>query len=33
MFFDLYKYIYSESLFNTLYIEIKNMSSGVSAEK
>ena len=24
MYFDMYKYIYSESVFNTLYIEIKN---------
>ena len=24
MFFDMYKYIYSESLFSTLYVEIKH---------
>ena len=23
MFFDMYKHVYSESVFNTLYIEIK----------
>ena len=25
MFFDIYKYVYSESVFNTLYIEITQM--------
>ena len=25
MFFDMWKYVYSENVFNTLYIEIKEM--------
>ena len=35
MFFDVYKsiYIYSESSFNTLYIEIKNMLKIFSSDK
>ena len=33
MFFDIYKYVYSESVFNTLYIEITQMLKKFSSDK
>ena len=35
MFFDMQKYVYSESVFNTIYIEIKRKSlkNSISDEK
>ena len=33
MFFDMQKYVYSESVFNTLYIEIKQMLKEFPSDK
>ena len=33
MLFDMYKYVYSESVFNTLYIVIKQVSKKFPSDK